>query len=491
MRLDIARNALIFLMVMLAGAEARAQTNARLSVKALPVVTQTAPPADFGGGISPAYRTIVPGATTTYEITVFPINGFGADVTFIGVDGLPDGSTATFNPSVIAGGSGSSTLSISTAGGTPTATYRLVVKAQGGGITHTDGVNLNVGPPNKDFGDFGGWISPAYRTIVPGATTAYEITVFPINGFSADVTFIGVDGLPEEAKATFNPSVVAGGSGTSTLTVSTSSETRTKSYRLIIKDEGGGVTHTDGVNLNVGPAGKDFGDFGGSVSPAYQTIVPGASTTFEINVFPLNGFSSDVSLSDIDGLPEGATATFNPSVIAGGSGMSTLSISTGGATPTATYHLTFVGKGGERTHKNGMGLNVGPEGTDFTDYAGSITPRSRTVGLGESTTFTLMIEPIFGTGCVYLQASGLPAATGGHFDRTTGICGTPATTVYTITTSPQTSPGTYKLTFQGTTSAGITHSRDVTLKVESCGSNRRTASRLESRLDGDGDGCNE
>jgi hypothetical protein len=219
--------------------------------------------------------------------------------------------------------------------------------------------------------------------------------------------------------------------------------------------------------LNVEHQSEQVGDFGGTVSPAYQTVVPGDSTTYQINIFPLNSFDSDVHL-DIEGLPPGATATFAPAVVAGGSGSSILTIATVSPTPTNTYHLTIAGGGGGVKHQNGMNLNVGPAGTDFTDYTGSVTPQSQTISAssGGSITFTFMIQPINGTGCVYLQVAGVfPAATSGSFDRSTPICGSAATTVFTITPSPQTPTGTYTLTFQGSTSGGFAHSGNVTLVV--------------------------
>ena len=312
-------------------------------------------------------------------------------------------------------------------------------------------------------GDFGGSVNPPYQTILPGAGTTYQINVFPIDGFSSDLSF-SVDGLPKGAKATFSPSTVAGGSGSTILTISTASSTPTASYRVTITGTGGGRSHSNTVDLNVGPAGTDFADFGGTLTPAYQTVVPGGSTTYEITAFPLNGFDSDVSLS-VTGRPDEAITTFSPKIIGGGSGSSTLTITAASSTATGTYHLTVTGKGGGRTHTNGMDLNVGPAGTDFTNFTGSVTPHSETVKQGGSTSFTVNIEPLDGTGCVYMQVYGLPAATNGHFDRTTPVCGSPVSSVFAITTSQQTPTGEYEINFQGTSSAGYVHTGSVMLTV--------------------------
>jgi len=183
-----------------------------------------------------------------------------------------------------------------------------------------------------------------------------------------------------------------------------------------------------------------------------------------VQIIPLNGFNSDVSMS-VSGLPAGATAAFNPSVVTGGSGWTVLSVTTASSTPTATYPLVITATGGGKTHSNTVGLNVGPSGTDFTDFTGSITPLSQTVKVGQSTTFTANVQLLDGTGCVTLQTYNIPPNSGAHYDRATPICGQSAPTVLTVVTSPQTPVGTYTITVQGTSSAGLTHSKNITLNV--------------------------
>jgi len=322
-----------------------------------------------------------------------------------------------------------------------------------------DGLHVITQIPPQ--GDFTGSITPPYQNITAGGTASYTITVTAIDGFAGTVQF-SASGLPAGATVTFNPPTVTG-SGTTTATITTASTTPAASYPIVFTGTSGTISHTDGVNLNV-TSGTDVTDFGGSVSPQYQPVVAGGSTTFNLTLFPINGFNSDVSLS-LTGLPTGATATFNPSVITGGNGSSVLTITTVSGTPTNSYPLTITATGGGHTHNNGVSLNVGPAGTDFTDYTGSITPSSQTVRVGGSTTFTVNIQPINGTGCVYLQVFGVPPSTTDSFDRKSPICGTPATTVFTVVTYPQTPTGTYTLTFQGTTTGGHVHSGTVTVTV--------------------------
>lgn len=311
--------------------------------------------------------------------------------------------------------------------------------------------------------DFQGSINdPALQTIHPGETGTYTVNVTSLNGFAGTIQF-SATGLPPDATATFTPATLTG-SGLVTVTVSTSKQTPKGDYLILLSGSSVGITHSGGVRLIVEHQAEQVGDFGGSVSPAFQSVVPGTSTSYQVSAFPLYGFDSDVHL-EVSGLPPGSTASFNPSVIAQGFGTSVLTIATANPTPTGAYHLTITSHGGGVQHDDGMNLGVGPAGTDFTDFTGSITPSSQTVRVGGFTSFTAYIQPFDGSGCVFLNVLGLPAATNGQFDRTTGICGAPASTVFTITTSSQTPPGTYTLQFQGTSSGGFLHSQNVTLTV--------------------------
>src|SRR5438552_3993966 len=82
--------------------------------------------------------------------------------------------------------------------------------------------------------DFSVAATPASRTVPPGTGTSYSVTVTPSNGFTGNVTF-SVTGLPSGATAGFSPSSVTG-SGSSTLSVNTSSSTPTGSYMLTITE---------------------------------------------------------------------------------------------------------------------------------------------------------------------------------------------------------------------------------------------------------------
>jgi hypothetical protein len=100
------------------------------------------------------------------------------------------------------------------------------------------------------------------------------------------------------------------------------------------------------LNQQVNSAAADFSI---SVSPPSQTVTQGGSTTYTVTIAPANGFTGTVKLS-VSGLPSRASGSFNPSSVGGGSGNSTLTISTNRKTPTRTYTFTVSGTSGTLQH---------------------------------------------------------------------------------------------------------------------------------------------
>src|SRR5205807_1774065 len=122
---------------------------------------------------------------------------------------------------------------------------------------------------------------------------------------TAAVTF-SVSGLPGGATASFSPNPAT---ASSTMTVGTGAATPPGSYALTITGASGTLTHTASVTLTVNPA--PVSDFILSATPASQTIVQGAGTTYPALLAALPGFTAAVTFS-VSGLPGGVTASFSP-----------------------------------------------------------------------------------------------------------------------------------------------------------------------------------
>jgi hypothetical protein len=191
--------------------------------------------------------------------------------------------------------------------------------------------------------DFSLSVSPGLRSVVQGQATTYTVTVIPVNGFTAAVN-LSVSGLPAGSTATFSPNPT---SSTSTLTITTAGSDLAASYPLSVTGLSGTLTHAAATTLVVTAASPPpSADFSLSVSPGLQSVVQGQATTYTVTVIPVNGFTAAVNLS-VSGLPAGSTATFSPNPT---SSTSTLTITTAGSDPAASYPLSVTGRNGTLTH---------------------------------------------------------------------------------------------------------------------------------------------
>jgi subtilisin family serine protease len=89
-------------------------------------------------------------------------------------------------------------------------------------------------------------------------------------------------------------------------------------------------------------------DFVISASPASATARQGGSASFTVSADALDGYSGSVSFS-VNGLPAGATASFNQASVAV-PGNATLTISAASSTPVGSYPLTLSASDGAVVH---------------------------------------------------------------------------------------------------------------------------------------------
>lgn len=97
--------------------------------------------------------------------------------------------------------------------------------------------------------DFVVTTSPSSSDVVAGGTASYTITVNGVNGFTGDVA-LSPSGLSgSQARWTFAPDIIPGGSGTGTLTVTTSATLAPGSYPLTVTAASGAVVHSAAATL--------------------------------------------------------------------------------------------------------------------------------------------------------------------------------------------------------------------------------------------------
>ena len=191
-------------------------------------------------------------------------------------------------------------------------------------------------------------------------------------------------------------------------------------------------------------------DFSLAVSPTSKSVVQGSPAAYTVSITDLNGFANTVSLS-VAGLP-GGTWSFSPNPA---STSSTLTVSTGSLTP-GTYPFTITGASGALTHSINATLVV----TAAPLFSISVSPSSRTVAHGGSTTYSVTVTAAAGFD-VTLSVSGLPNRATASFSPSSLKGG--GTSTLTVNTAKQ-SRGTSTLTISGT-GGGQTQSITTILTV--------------------------
>jgi hypothetical protein len=196
------------------------------------------PAPDFALSATPSSSSV--GGTissTTYNLTITPINNFSSPVT-LSASGPLIGALGTFSPNPA---TTSSTLTVSIMSNTPAGTYTLTLTGTSGSLSHSTTVTLVV---NADFSLSA---APTNRTITRGRSTNYTVSIKAFNSFTGPVTF-SVSGNPSGSTVGFNPNPAT---TSSVLTVSTSGGTATGTFTLTITGTGGGISHTVKVTLVV------------------------------------------------------------------------------------------------------------------------------------------------------------------------------------------------------------------------------------------------
>lgn len=307
------------------------------------------PPAstpDFSLSASPSSVSVAQGNSASSTITVNDLNGFTGSVT-LSTSTLPSGVTAVFgtNPT-----NSTSSLTFTASSTATTGTSTVTVTGTSGSLTHTTTITLTV--TQTVVGNFTISATPASNTVTAGGGTSYTVTVTGSGGFTGTVTF-GISGLPAGAGASFNPGSVTG-SGSTTMSVTTSTSTPAGTYTLTITGSSPGLSHSTTVTLVVNAAQNP--DFGISVSPSSLTVSRGSSGSYTVTITGVNGFAGAVSLS-VSGLGSRTTASFNPTSVTG-SGTSTLTITAGNRATRGTRTITIKGTSGTLSHSTTATLTI-------------------------------------------------------------------------------------------------------------------------------------
>ena len=274
-----------------------AETSLVVTAAPIPAFTMTA---------LPRTRLLTQGQTTSYDVAVMAQNGFSGTVSF-GVAGLPSGASAVFSPSTTVGG-GTTTMTVTTAVGTPIGSSTLTIQAASGTLARSAAVALVV----NAVPDFTFTATPASASAVQAGGASYTIAVGSLGGFSGPVA-LSVSGLPPGASASFTPVAVSPGS-TSTLTISTSSTTPLDTSALQIVGTSGALSHETSASLTVTArtTARAIGiDFVGAGTAMNATETAGVVPQANWNSATGSSQSTGLSLVDDTVAPTSATVVWS------------------------------------------------------------------------------------------------------------------------------------------------------------------------------------
>lgn len=191
----------------------------------------------------------------------------------------------------------------------------------------------SLAPSNASSPNFSVAASPSTITLTPGSSSSGTVTISALNGFSGAVALsVAAIGAPAGVTATLSPTTITG-SGSSTLSVSTTAATPGGNLLLAINAISNGLQKTAYVQLAL-PS------FVISATPTTIYLNQGSTAKGTITVTPQNGFQGAVTFTAPTGLPDGVSAKILPGGTAGTSTLSLKAASTAATLPIREIEVT-------------------------------------------------------------------------------------------------------------------------------------------------------
>jgi len=289
--------------------------------------------------------SIPQGRSATQKITITRTGDFKGEVEFT-VTGAPTGMTAKFDPVKTTTTGTETTLTLTVGDAVAVQKYTLKVVATSGKTKKEVPLEVNV----LVKPDFTLATNPASLTVKAGATGTVTINLTR-NATMTGAIALTLEGAPAGVTGTFNPASVTAATSTLTLNVATTAAGGT--YNLTVRGKGDGVDKTAVVKLTV----EALPDFNLVPTPNAVQVKPGASADVAIAVNRVGGFAEPVQF-EIEGLPTGVTAAFDPNPAPAGT--TTLKLTCGTSAAQGAYTVRVKGTAGTNSKVVNISLTIAP-----------------------------------------------------------------------------------------------------------------------------------
>ena len=350
--------------------------------------------------VTRARENVDRGSTRHFSVTVHSIDGFSEPVT-LSVSGLGSGVTGTFSRNQITPRD-TVDLTISANCSATRGPDSFTVTGSGGGFSHSDSATVDV----KGFSVSN---TPETQDLERGSSVRYTTTVTVDSGFSSSVR-LRVTGLPSDVTPEWSRTSISS-TGTAVLRLSADADAALGAIQFTVEGTGGGCSDSDSDEVVVVEPPDSDPAFQVLMTPESGNVDRGSSRTYDVEVDPEEGFTSDVTLS-VSGLGTGLTGSFSPNPATSDSTpawTSVLTVTTSCNASLGSDTFTVRGDGGGESDSDSDIVVV--KGFSLSAPAERIRVAQGTMG-GD----TITVTPDAGfTSGVTLSVSDLPTGVTGEF----------------------------------------------------------------------------
>src|SRR5437016_2273066 len=404
------------------------------------------------------------------------------------------GPTLTLSPTQVTvppGGSGTSTLTVSTSLATPIGFYNYTLTGsapQGGGFI-TAQFNGALTVEASTLSGFTISANPSSQNVPAGANATSTILLSSVNGFSGTINLSTSPpplcaSCPNWGVTPTKVVLSSGGRANATLTFFTVLGSPPNTYTVTVTGASGGLSHSVNVAFTIVSTKPDFSI---SANPLSQNVPAGANATSTILLASINGFSGTITLSTsapplCASCPSWRIVPTQVGLPSGGQASATLVFFTVQGSPATTYTVTVTGASGGLSHSVNVAFTIISSKPDFSISANPTTVVLPSGGKGNSTITLTSFNGFNGTVTLHTSPSPLcptPRCTvwsitptsvnltpEGRGFATLNIVVRSASVTLTVSTSNSTTPGNYSVTVTGA-SGTSSHTVQVGILVNS------------------------